>query len=374
MRTLIAIPSLALIGLMLAEFFLSFLSPQRVRREPRVARWILVKLWRAWRAGVRRLAGEDRDTWLGFFGPLGLLAQLGVWISGLILGFTGLHYAFDSNLAAGGTGFGDYLYYSAGSFFSAATNLNATAGADRFIELAEAVCGYLVVFGAIGYLPALFQAYSRREVAVSQLDPRAGSPPSAGTLLYRSAKRGGWAELDGYLAEWENWAAELMETHLSYPLLAFYRSQHVNQNWLSALVTVLDTSSFAIAVAPERTPAAEVTFAIGRHALADLAHTFRCRGAGGRPPSGSTTPASERLRSKMEEAGLEVGHPAESRRKLDELLRALYENATTGVRRGVPSRGASGPGRRCRCGSARSSEPRTGASPRGEPRGARPLH
>src|SRR6478672_8188856 len=118
MRVLVAIPSLALILLMLAEFFLSFLSPQRVRREPRVARWILVKLWRGWRAVVRRLSDQDRDTLLGFFGPLGLLAQLAVWISGLILGFTGLHYAFDSSLAAGGSGFGDYLYYSAGSFFS----------------------------------------------------------------------------------------------------------------------------------------------------------------------------------------------------------------------------------------------------------------
>lgn len=323
MRVLVAIPSLALIFLMLGEFFLSFLSPQRVRREARVARWILVRLWRGWRAAVRRLDADDRDTWLGFFGPLGLLAQLGVWISGLILGFTGLHYAFSSDLAAGGTGFGDYLYYSAGSFFSAATNLRATAGADRIVELAEAICGYLVVFGAIGYLPALFQAYSRREIAVSQLDPRAGSPPSPGTLLYRSARRGGWAELDAYLAEWENWAAELMETHLSYPLLAFYRSQHVNQNWLSALVTVMDASSFAIAVAPERTPAAEVTFAIGRHALADLAHTFRATENDSR--SQRLDEASfDLLRSKLTAAGLDVADPEESREKLDGLI-ALYE-------------------------------------------------
>ena len=323
MRVLVAIPSVALILLMLTEFFLSFLSPQRVRREPRVARWILVRLWRGWRAAVRRLSDDDRDTWLGFFGPLGLLAQLAVWISGLIVGFTGLHYAFDSSLAAGGSGFGDYLYYSAGSFFSAATNLRATTGADRVIELAEAVCGYLVVFGAIGYLPALFQAYSRREVAVSQLDPRAGSPPSPGTLLYRSGRRGGWAELDAYLAEWENWAAELMETHLSYPLLAFYRSQHVNQNWLSALVTVMDASSFAIAVAPERTPAAEVTFAIGRHALADLAHTFRTTENDNRPQRLDDA-SFDRLRSKLGEAGLAVADVAESREKIDGLI-ALYE-------------------------------------------------
>ena len=322
MRWLIAIPSLALILLMLGEFFLSFLSPQRVRREPRVARWLIVRSWRMWRAVANRFGGDDRETWLGFFGPLGLLIQLGVWVTGLVVGFMGLHYAFNSELASGGTGFGDYLYYSTASFFSAATNLQAASGADRMIEIAEAICGYLVLFGAIGYLPALFQAYSRREVAVSQLDPRAGSPPSSGTLLYRTAKRAGWVELDSYLADWENWAAELMETHLSYPLLAFYRSQHVNQNWLSALVTVLDASAFAIAIAPERTPAAEVTFAIGRHALADLAHTFRAQSR--EPDRDRLTAADfERLRLKLGDAGVEVNDP-ESRAKLDELT-DLYE-------------------------------------------------
>ncbi len=323
MHVVAAIASLALIFLMLAEFFLSFLSPQRVRREPRVARWILVRLWRGWRGAVRRLGSDARDTWLGFFGPLGLLTQLAVWVAGLILGFTGLHYAFNSQLAAGGSEFGDYLYYSAGSFFSAATNLKATAGADQVVELAEAVCGYLVLFGAIGYLPALFQAYSRREVAVSQLDPRAGSPPSPGTLLYRAARRGGWAELDAYLAEWENWAAELMETHLSYPLLAFYRSQHVNQNWLSALVTVMDASAFAIAVAPERTPAAELTFAIGRHALADLSHTFRAGARDDLVPRLDDS-SFELLRSRLEAAGVDVADPVDSREKLDRLI-DLYE-------------------------------------------------
>ena len=224
--------------------------------------------------------------------------------------------------STGGTSFADDLYYSAGSFFSAATDLTASGGA-RWLEVAEAICGYLVLFGAIGYLPALFQAYSRREVAVSQLDPRAGSPPSAGTLLYRSARRGGWPDLDGYLAEWENWAAELMETHLSYPQLAFYRSQHVNQNWLAALVTVLDTSAFAIAVGPERTTAAEVTFAIGRHALADLAYAFRANPETDAPERLDAA-TFERLRAKISEAGLDVVEPEGARAKLDE-LRELYE-------------------------------------------------
>jgi hypothetical protein len=318
----VAIAAIALIALILFEFFVSFLLPQRVKREARLARAVLVALWRAWRFGASRLRGTGPDTWLGFFGPIGLLTMLATWVVGLIVGFAALEWGFDVHLAPADGGFGDDLYYSAGTFFSAATSLRVATDA-RAIELAEAACGYLVLFGAIGYLPALFQAYSRREVAVSQLDPRAGSPPSAGTLLYRSAHRGGWNELDAYLAEWENWAAELMETHLSYPQLAFYRSQHVNQNWLAALVTVMDTSAFAVAVAPERTPAAEVTFAIGRHALADLAYTFRARREErtGERLDGATF---DRLRAKVSSAGLDVAEPEEARAKLAE-LRELYE-------------------------------------------------
>jgi hypothetical protein len=322
MRWLVAIPAIALIVVMLFEFFVSFLLPQRVKHEARFARAILVGLWRAWRWAAGRLPGTGGDTWLGFFGPIGLLTMLATWVVGLVVGFAALQWAFDVHLSSGGTDLFDDLYYSAGNFFSAATSLSASGGA-RVIEVAEAICGYLVLFGAIGYLPALFQAYSRREVAVSQLDPRAGSPPSAGTLLSRSAHRGGWPDLDGYLAEWENWAAELMETHLSYPQLAFYRSQHVNQNWLAALVTVLDTSAFAIAVAPERTTSAEVTFAIGRHAVADLAYAFRAHPqseAAGRLDAAGF----ERMRAKVSEAGLDVAEPEGAWAKLEE-LRELYE-------------------------------------------------
>src|SRR5947209_17919889 len=99
------------------------------------------------------------------------------------------------------------------------------------MQVVEAAIGLSFLGAVIGYLPALFQAFSRRETAVSRLDPRAGSPPSAGTLLERSGERGGWTELDEYLREWESWTAELMETHLSYPNLGYFRSQHVDQNW-----------------------------------------------------------------------------------------------------------------------------------------------
>lgn len=130
--------------------------------------------------------------------------------------------------------YAQYLYFSAGALFSASTPSVPSGGLGEALQVAEAATGFGFLAIAIGYLPALFQAFSRRETAVSRLDARAGSPPTAGALLARSGMRGGWQELDEYLRECETWTAELMETHLPYPILGYFRSQRVNQNWRSA--------------------------------------------------------------------------------------------------------------------------------------------
>jgi hypothetical protein len=324
MRAVVAVAAGLLIALMLAEFFVTFLLPRRVKRDPRIARSVLVTIWRPWRTLAQRLPAHTADTLLGMFGPLALLIMLTVWTAGLILGFAGLHWGVHSQLLSrGATQFGDDLYLSAGAFFNVSTSLSPHDDPGRILRIAEAASGYAVLFIAIGYLPALFTAFSRREVAVSQLDARAGSPPSASRLILRSGHLGGWQDLDAYLADWETWAAEVMETHLTYPLLGYYRSQHVNQNWLAALTTVLDASAFAIAVAPASTPAAELTFAIGRHALADLAYSYRAKPLG-MVDDRLDEAGFERLRAMLAEASLELGAPQEARRKLDE-LRAMYE-------------------------------------------------
>jgi hypothetical protein len=137
-----------------------------------------------------------------------------LWTLGLVLGFAAMQWATRSDLTLGHPAtFGDDLFFSAGGFLSAGTGLEPEGTASQALFIFEAASGFAVLFIAIGYLPALFQAFSRREVAISQLDPRAGSPPSAGALIERSGALGGWESLDEYLGEWETWSAELMETH-----------------------------------------------------------------------------------------------------------------------------------------------------------------
>jgi hypothetical protein len=268
MRVLIAIAGALLVALMLSEFFVTFMLPRRVRRDPRFARGLDRLVWRRWRALARHLEPASADTFLGFFGPLALLAQLVVWALGLMIGYGLIEWA-----VAGGS-FSARFLASSGLFL----NAGAWSGSPgvHVVELLEAATGVGVLFIVIGYVPAVYSAFSRREVAVAQLATRAGSPPAAADLLQRAAAHGSWRHLELDLQAWEEWAAELMETHLTYPLLAFYRSQHVDQSWLATLTTIVDVAAFIKATMPdENGDAADITFRIGRHALADLSLQFR---------------------------------------------------------------------------------------------------
>jgi hypothetical protein len=323
----------SLVVLMLLEIFLTYLVPQRVRRGPRIVRVLREIAWRPWRWLARRLPDRAADTMLGLYGPFGLLMNLTLWVLGMIVGYAALQWAGGSQLAVGhGVTFGQDLYFSAATLVSSGTgSLSAQTTFARVIQVIDAASGLLTLAIVIGYLPALFQAYSRREATVSQLDARAGSPPTAGRLLIRAARRGGWPPTNDYLGEWETWTAELMETHLSYPILAYYRSQHVNQSWLAALCTVLDACALTVAAAPAGTvDAARYTFAIGRHAVADLSYTFHTTPT---PPVVDRLPMAsfERLLAELREGGVEIEH--ESATVFDRLrrMRELYEPYVNGL-------------------------------------------
>ncbi|MGD0232750.1 MAG: hypothetical protein ABSC19_20760 [Syntrophorhabdales bacterium] len=176
----------------------------------------------------------------------------------------------------------------------------------------------------IAYLPALNQSFSRRETNISMLDARAGSPPTAVGMLAGHNRGGGMNELREQLSLWERWSAELLESHLSYPVLAHYRSQHDNQSWLAALTAVLDTAAIVlVGVRGVCTRQAELTFAMACHAVIDLAAVFN------QPPK---RPEKDRLdhegfrqlKSMLEGAGLELTDDHEYEYRLQR-IRESYE-------------------------------------------------
>jgi hypothetical protein len=314
MRIVVGLIGAVVIWLMLAEFFVAFLLPRRVKRDPRIARGIYRAVWRPWRRIAHQLRPVAADTLLGFFGPFALLLELVVWTAGLMIGYACVDWAAGGPFA---------IAASAGTFLSAAFQPHGTW--QRAVGLLEAATGVGVLFIVIGYLPSIYSAFSRREVAVSRLSARAGSPPSAGALLRRASERGRWEELDRYLHDAEEWAAEMMETHLSYPLLAYYRSQHVGQNWLAALTTIVDTSAVLLAAFEDGSGEAEVAdvaFSIGRHALADLALQLGARPGSATRALGESELAE--LRALLEAGDLPLLPVDEWRERL-EALRSTYE-------------------------------------------------
>ena len=168
------------------------------------------------------------------------------------------------------------LYVSGTNFFTLGLgDVTPHGQIARVLSTLEAGTGFGFLAVVMGYFPVLYGAFSRREVSISLLDARAGSPPTAAELMRRHSFEGAEDELSTLLTEWERWSAELLESHISYTLLCYYRSQHTNQSWVGALTAMLDTSALLIAgVRGHEARQAQLTFAMARHALVDLAQVF----------------------------------------------------------------------------------------------------
>lgn len=278
MRYLVGILGIILVAGVLWETFETIILPRRVTRLLRVTSFIHFITWRPWAA----LAGlikknRRREKLLAFFGPLSLLLLMGVWTFGIILGFALIHYGagttFDNQRL---TGFWSNLYFSGTTFFTLGLgDLSPTTGLGRALSVVQSGVGLGFFAMVISYLPVLYQAFSRREVNISMLDARAGTPPTAGELLRRHREAGDMESLNNLLREWERCSADLLESHLSYPVLCYFRSQHDNQSWLAALSTILDTCAL-VTVGVDGVPKwqAQLTFKMTRHALVDLTQVF----------------------------------------------------------------------------------------------------
>jgi hypothetical protein len=331
--------SLALIVLILIEGFETVVQPRRVTRPYRISRAYYVVFWALWRwAATKPLAKyKRRAAFLSVFGPLSLLGLFAIWVVGLVLGFGVLLWGVRDivlvNVGAAPVSLGTYLYLSGTTFFTLGYgDVTPAAPLGRFLAVFESGLGFAFLAAILSYLPALFQAYSRREVNISLLDARAGSPPSASQLLLRAARTHSTAALDPFLGEWERWAAELLESQLSFPVLAYYRSQHDNQSWLAALTTVLDACAVLMTqVRTDNTYQPQVTFAIARHAAVDLTIVLRAKAPS---PAAATDRLTREqfaaLRAALQAAGVPLRDPAGAEESLSK-LRGTYEPFLRGL-------------------------------------------
>jgi Ion channel len=324
----LAVLGVGLIGVVMWDAFETIVLPRRVTRRLRLTRLFYVLTWQPWSAVGRRLPPSPRrEGYLSFFGPLSLLLLLVVWAGSLVLGFALLQAGLGLEMVApeGIAGFGAIFYASGSNFFTLGIgDVTPRTALGRLLTVAEAGTGLAFLALVIGYIPVLFQSFSRREIYVSLLDARAGSPPCVGSLLRRYALSDEPDTVNRFMREWELWAAEILESHLSYPLLMYYRSQHERQSWLAALTVILDTTALVIVgIEGVAKRPAQLTFAMARHTAADLSQLFR---TAPQPQAADRLPPAdlERLRTEVGAVGLVLRGGPEADARLAR-LRAQYE-------------------------------------------------
>jgi hypothetical protein len=280
MRLLIAIAGLFILLATLWEAFETIILPRRVTRPIRLVRMFYRVTWRLWATANRLFRSPKmREAHLSYYGPLSLLGLFATWAFLLILGFAMLHWSAGSAINVPGQvpTFRTDFYLSGTTFFTLGLgDVTPRTALAKAITVVEGGTGFGFLGLMISYLPTLYGAFSQRELNISLLDARAGSPPTAAELLRRHAQFADNEVLTPYLRDWEIWAAQLMESHLSYPVLCYFRSQHDNQSWLAAFTAVLDVSALLIAYGEGTAQwQSKLTFAIARHAVVDLAEVLR---------------------------------------------------------------------------------------------------
>jgi hypothetical protein len=266
--------------------------PRWTARTLRLSPFLIDVLWPAWRRASRRFrTAQRREDFLGTFAPLALMLVLLAWVLGLIFGYGLMLHALRDQFKPRAPDPASAFYMAGLSVLTLGiSDFAAVGGAARFIVLAAGASGLAVVALVISLTFTLYGQFQRREVRVLTLDARAGAPPSGVTMLETYAKLDLLEELPATFAAWEIWSAEMLESHIAYPILPYFRSSHTNESWVSALGAVLDAATLllttvdvepgaAAGLASMRRPqgAAELMYGLGCHALIDLSHWFRFR-------------------------------------------------------------------------------------------------
>ncbi len=333
-RFIVGLGSLLLIAAIFIDAFEAVLLPRRVSHGFRFLRFFYRNAWRSWRLLVNLISSpRRRATVLSLFGPLALLILFATWAIGLIVAFAALHWSLQTPMAngKGPLDAGDYLYFSGVTFFTLGYgDVTPQAALGKSLAVVETGLGFGFLAVIISYHPVLTQAFSKREIVISLLDARGGSPPTTAQILIRNRQADASGGLTADLAAWETWSAELLESSLSFPMLAYYRSQHDNQSWLAALAAILDTCALQICGAGEADARqVRLTFAVARHAAVDLTLVFNITPA---PPESDRLPPEslERLKGLLTAKGVSLTDGTIAAAKLAE-LRGMYEPFLNGL-------------------------------------------
>lgn len=270
-----------LVLLVVNDVFQSVIVPRAVGKRFRISFVVYRGLWMVWPRLASLFYGarmEDREDFLALYAPFTLVVLLLVWTTCSICGYALLSWACRDGFAPPLRSFGEALYFSG----TALTTLGfgdvvGRATAPRIISIFAAVTGLALLSITTAYFFALFGSFQTREQFVVTVGARAGSPASGVNLLAIAAYSQTQDDLNGLMIDAQKWAASVMESHLAYPTLAYFRSSHEHESWIGTLGILLDASVLLMTTVDVKCGQARIFYNIGRHAAGDLKRYFNVR-------------------------------------------------------------------------------------------------
>ncbi len=276
-----AILGIFVVGSILFDVFLTVVVPRRAPRAGRtfrLSRYVMSNVWVLCRwLGLRIQSADRREGLLGSFGPFAVMLLLVSWVAGLVIGYGLLLDAVKDQIRPVPENLATSLYFAGESLLTLGFgDYTAQVGWARLFTLMAAATGLSIFAAVLTLLFTLYGSFQRREVAVVVLEAGAGAPPSGVTLLETYALAGILSDLPRVFESWQAWAAEVLDTHLAYPMLAYFRSSHDNDSWISSLGAVMDAATLVLTTIEDGPKGwAKLSRAVGGHCLEDLVQYFR---------------------------------------------------------------------------------------------------
>lgn len=310
-----------LLALTLWDVFQTVVVPRPSPGVFRLARYVIRGSWLALRTTARSRSDHTRDLVFGIFGPAAAVMLLVVWLAGLVLGYGLVLYSIRDQLTPIPPTFGTTVYFAASSVLTLGFgDIVATGPFARVLVATAAATGLGVVALVVTFLFSLYGSYQRREVEVVSLQATAGAPPSAVALLEAYARLDLVPRLPELFIAWQRWSAEVLDSHVAYPLLGFFRSSHDNLSWISALGSVLDAASLVLTTIRD-VPRGEAELArrVGSHLVEDVSNLGFHHGS----PVTLARADFDEVCVRLEEAGYAL-EPADEAWPHFEAKRAMY--------------------------------------------------
>ncbi len=281
MRFVEGLAGALLISLTLVDIFQSVVVPRASSGWLRFSRHVLRISWSAFRrAGLRTRSGQRRERILGAFGPFVVILLLVVWVTLLIVGFGTLLDALRDQIRPVPPDYWASLYFAGTALLTIGFGDYTAVGIPaRFISLAAGATGLGTFALVVTFLFSLFGSFQRREIEVVTLEASAGAPPSGVTFLETYRRAGMIDQLDAAFERWQRWSAEVLDSHLAYPVLAYFRSSHDNDSWISSLGAIMDAATLVLTTIEDGSKGwAKMASWVGGHCIEDLAQYFRLDG------------------------------------------------------------------------------------------------